>query len=103
MITCISQAFVSVGESIIVMNNVSYITIQGLQMLYSRTIAVEAYKGCQHVVMYIILYGGIFEPPGFLKLLLSMTSLCVYILPPGYKLHSPDIEPAQPVEQVCYI
>ena len=39
------QTFVSVGESIIVMNNVSYVTIQGFQILYSRTTAIEAYQG----------------------------------------------------------
>ena len=30
--------------------------------------------------------------------------VCVHVcLPQGYKLHSCDIEPLQPVEQVCYI
>lgn len=39
------QAFVSVGESIIEMNYVSNVTIQGLEMLYSRRTAVEANGG----------------------------------------------------------
>ena len=39
------QTFVSVGESLIVMNYVSYVTIRGLQMMYSRTTAVEANGG----------------------------------------------------------
>ena len=39
------QSFVSVGETVMVMNNVSHVTIQGLQILYSRTIAVEANGG----------------------------------------------------------
>ena len=42
--------------------------------------------------------------PGFLKLLLSATLVCVCacvcVRPRGYKLHSRDIEPVQPAEQV---
>ena len=34
--------------------------------------------------------------PGFLKLLLSMTLVCVCVRPRGYKLHSCDIEHVQP-------
>ena len=41
---------------------------------------------------------------GFLKLLSSAKSVglcaCVCVHPPGYKLHSRDIEPVQPAEQV---
>ena len=39
--------------------------------------------------------------PGFLKILLSMTLVCVH--PWGYKLHSCDIEPVQPTGQVYHI
>ena len=39
------QAFVSVGESIIVMDYNSHVTIKGLQMLYSRKTAIEANQG----------------------------------------------------------
>lgn len=39
------QTFASVGESLIVMNYVSHITIKGLQIMYSRTTAVEANGG----------------------------------------------------------
>ena len=47
--------------------------------------------------------------PGFLKLLLSMKSVCmcvcVCVCPRsrGYKLHSRNIESVQPAEQVCCI
>ena len=39
----------------------------------------------------------------FLEIVLSTMSVCVCVCPQGYKLHLCDIEPVQPVEQVCCI
>ena len=51
------QAFASVGGSLIVMDYVSHVTIKGLQMMYSRTTAVEANGG---IVIYSFMQLGNF-------------------------------------------
>ncbi|XP_065903276.1 uncharacterized protein [Dysidea avara] len=46
-----SKAFVSVGESLLTINQVSYVTIKGLRMWYSRTTAVQVSEASNVQIM----------------------------------------------------
>ena len=55
----VQQTFVSVGESLLTMNQASYVTIKGLRMWYSRTTAVQVSEG---TILYMyILYTGVLK------------------------------------------
>jgi len=56
----VQQAFVSVGESLLTMNQVSYVTIKGLRMWYSRTTAVQVSEGKMYYY-YTIMYNDTFK------------------------------------------